>query len=101
MSPYPALRRQVLAMIFLAAVGLLPGCMFVAHQGHESPSQEVSSQDHKTSEENEGVAATHHEEADAAQTHDGHDGMSMMHGSKGWRWLMGGAMVVMMALVIL
>lgn len=101
MRPVLSLHRQLLAMIFLATVGLLPGCMFVAHHGHENPSQEVSSHEHKTSEENAGVSATHQQEVDAAKTHDGHDGMPMMHSSGGWHWLMGGAMVVMMVLIIL
>lgn len=101
MSPFPSLRRQLLAMTFLVTAGLLSGCMLVAHHGHGNPGQEVSSHEHTTSAENEGVAVAYQQEVDSALTHDGHDGMSMMHGSGGWHWLMGGAMVVMMVLVIL
>jgi len=101
MSPILALRRQLLAMTILVTAGILSGCMLVAHHGHGNPGHEVSSHEHTTSAENEGVAVAHQQEVDAALTHDDHDGMSMMHGSGGWHWLMGGAMVVMMVLVIL
>jgi uncharacterized protein YceK len=95
------LRRHLLAMTILVTAGLLSGCMLVAHHGHGNPGHEVSSHEHTTSAENEGVAVAHQQEVDAVLTHDDHDGMSMMHGSGGWHWLMGGAMVVMMVLVIL
>jgi hypothetical protein len=74
MSLSLALRRQLLAMTILVTAGLLSGCMLVAHHGHGNPGQEVSSHEHKTSVENEGVAVAHQQEVDAVQTHDGHDG---------------------------
>jgi len=93
--------RLLTTLTLQAAVAVLPGCMLAPHHGHEgSPRTEQAAGAHA----GHGAEATKPgsvEVATADKTHQGHEGMSMMNGSGRWGWFVGGAMVVMMVLMVL
>jgi hypothetical protein len=93
--------RLIATLTLLVAVAALPGCMLVPHHGLAGgPRTEQAAQPH-AEHGAETTEPTTAEVGTADKTQHGHEGMSMMHGSGRWGWFVGGAMVVMMVLVVL
>lgn len=96
--------RCLLAVAFLVAVlALLSGCMVAHHQHTPEDGQETSAMARPhDSQESLSVETSEQKPDNQEQSYRDDGGMPMMmHGAGSWHWLMGGAMVVMMALVIL
>lgn len=93
--------RLLPALILLAAVAGLSGCMLVPHHGHDRGGPTEQTVGIHTGHETEATAPSTAEVATAENAHQGPGAMAMMHRSGRWGWFVGGAMVVMMALVAL
>lgn len=88
-------------LTLLAALTALPGCMLVPHHGHDGNARREQAAGTHAGHGAEAIEPTTAEVATADRTHDGHVGLPMMHGSGPWGWFVGGAMVVMMAVMVL
>jgi len=101
MIGFRCIRRLLTTLSLLAAVAALPGCMLVPHHGRDDGARTEQTAGTHAGHGTGATEPTTAEVATADTTHHGHEGMSMMHGSGRWGWFVGGAMVVMMVLMIL
>jgi hypothetical protein len=102
MSVFRCITRLLLAMHLLSALTILAGCMLVSpHHGQNAGARPEEAAEPHTRHDTGATESTTAVAATADKADHGHGAMSMMHGSGPWRWLVGGAMVVMMVLMVL
>lgn len=93
-------RRGLATLALLAALAVLPACMLIPHHGHDAGAHTEQTAETHAGYGAEAVEPTSAEAATADKSPHDHGAMGMMHGSGRWGWLVGGAMVVMMLVVL-
>lgn len=101
MIGYRSIRRLLTTLTLLAAVAALPGCMLFPQHGNGDGVRAEQTAGSHAGHGPEATEPTTAEVATADKTNHGHKEMPMMHGSGRWGWFVGGAMVVMMGLMVL
>lgn len=103
MKSFRGFRRLFETLLLLpTTVVLLSGCMLMSHHGQESnlkTNRSSSAVEGQVTEASE-PAPVETTPADQSRQH-GDETLPMMHGAGLWKWLAGGAMVVMMAIMVL